>query len=324
MWDWSSGKTDLGVRISRLENSAPYILRGGGIAATVSPYTSVPAAAINSGAIDLSSTGVQTVGSVPPFVNVSGFAATATTTSITWYWDGTNSSKVIVINRADKTQFTVPPSSIAITNLTANTWYGFLPFWTPSNVCGIGWMQGDSGTPQIAFAGGTGASFAAAASAYTLAQSNALQNSQGREALSTSFMTFQTPAAGTSSGSASGGGAAGRCVMLGTEIDPLGEIAPGDWRNIHEPCQDWWRIETKRGKGLNCTPNHPIYDADNGKKEASEFKTGDWIITDIGMEKIVSSHRFMRMCTKVHTQMKYGHLYWANGFLSSNAKQNYS
>lgn len=317
MYEWSSGKDRLAFRMTRVENVVPFALPGGQTATSVSQYVAAPVTAIGNGLIDLTSTGIQIRGSLPPTTNVAGFAATATTTSITWYWDGTNSSKNIVINRADRTSFAIPPSSLTINNLTANTWYGFLPFWTPSNVCGIGWVAGDSGSPAIAFAGGTGASFVPSATAYVLSLATEAQNAQGRESLSSAFMTYQTPAAGTNAGTPTGGGdpANGACVMLNSDIEPLGD---SPYTNHHFPCNDWWRVVTKSGRSLNATPNHWVFDVNRGMVQMASMKNGMKLITVTGEDEVVESHPFVRACTKVQTKMEFGHLYYANGILSHN------
>jgi hypothetical protein len=310
-------------RIARLEDSVPLLINGGTFAANrYATQTSVPLAAVSNGLIDLTGTGIQTIGSIPPSVNTSGFAATATTTSITWYWDGTNASSVIVLKRADKTQRVIPANSITVNSLSANTWYGFLPYWTEANTCGVGWIPGDSGVPLIAFAGGTGASFVPTATSAALTNAAIAQLFQGREQLSSGFMTFKTPAAGTSGGAASGGGdpGSGACVMVGTDIETLGDL---EYASKMFKQSEWRRLLVSSGKSINCTPDHPLYEPERGRQKAECFKRGDWIITELGEQKIVDAGSFRRVCTKVKVEMPVGHLFWANGFLSHNSKSPY-
>lgn len=308
-------------RLQRLEDIAPQLLRGGRYAASNSQFSPVLKDAVTNGVIDLAS-GVVTAGSIPPLAVNSPFAIVrdTTNTKATIYWDGTNGSAVPLVHRADGTITAVPPNSQVITGLVASTWYGFLPFWSQSSLCGIGFAQGDSGSPLYLFAGGTGASFIATASAATQALALQKQNMQGHEPLTAGFATFQMPAAGTSSGGAGGGGSIGRCVMMGTDIDPLGEIDANDMIQTLFPETEWFHLEAQGKKPINCTFNHPLYHADNGKVEAHKFKAGDWAITDSGMAKVTEIYPFKRKCTKVQTAMRYGHLYWANGWLSSNVK----
>jgi hypothetical protein len=322
LYSFDTKNSLLQARLGRLEDIAPYLLSGTTYAKSQSSFTPVATSVVTNGVVNLTNSGVVPGGSIPPLSVNSPFVIVADTanTKATIYWDGTNGSRVPVINRANGTLIAVPANNAVVTGLVASTWYGFLPFWSASSLCGIGFAQGDSGSPLYLFAGGTGASFSATASA--AAQSIAIQsqNMQGREPLTSGFATFQMPAAGSTSGSAGGGGSTGRCVMNGTEIEPLGEIDANDMTQTIFPETDWFHIEGRRSKSLNCTFNHPLYHADNGKLEAEKLKVGDWAITAIGMDKITEITQFKRRCTKIQTAMRYGHLYWANGWLSSNVK----
>lgn len=321
IYGFSGGNNLMNARLKRLEDNAPYLLRGGVYADSVSNFRPVNKTAVVDGNIDLAQ-GVVPGGSIPPLAVNSPFAIAKDTTNsqATIYWDGTNGSSVPVVHRADGSLAAVPPNSQLVTGLTASHWYGFLPYWANSNTCGLGWSQGDVGTPQILFEGGTGTSFTATATAAAQAAALQTQNMQGHEPLTSGFATFQMPASGTSSGGAGGGGGIGRCVMLGTDIEPLGEITARDMTITCFRETDWFRVETKSGKALNCTGNHPLYHADNGKVEAQVLKSGDWLIADLGMDKITEIHPFKRLCTKQQVSMRYGHLFWANGLLSSNVK----
>jgi hypothetical protein len=256
--------------------------------------------------LNLRTSAVQKKGSVGPASNTYGFAYVSTTTSITWYWDGTNASRVLVIHRADGSAFTVPTGRITITGLTANTNYYFLPFWNTNNLCNIGWVQGTVGAPQIAFV------LADISDPVNGPQYLMEQNEQANEALSGGFMLASTPVSG-----GGGGGGGGSCVMSGTEIEPLGGL---DYQIEVLPEFEWVQIKMEDSRVLTCTLDHPLYHAVTGKTDASELAEGDLLITDQGQMPIMSIRRIQRKCSKYKVMMPKGHLYWANGLLSHNQK----
>lgn len=294
----------LSTRVRRLERGRQYERRGS-LVVPSGTYAGVPSDVLSNGQIDLaSSTAVVAQGSISPFGIKGKFGFTATTTSITVYWDGTNGSELISILRADGRVIAIPGNSLTVSGLSPSTTYGFLPFWSAFNTCGIGWVVGDSGTPKFAFT-------AAGETAVALNQ----QSLQGREQLSNGYITYATTASGTSSG---GGGGGGNCVMLGTDIDPLGD---SEYRTEHHQQNDWIHIQAEGlPRSLNCTPDHPLYNPDKGKVRADSFHLKDWIITENGMYRIVEARPFIQVCTKVKVLMKHGHLFWANGYLSNNNK----
>lgn len=306
------------MRLQRLEAAVPYLIGDGSFAGNrYATLSSVSTDAVSGGLIDLSNpSGIITVGAIPPSVSEAGFALTWTDTTATIYYDGTNSSNVIVIRRTDQSRFTVPPNSRTVTGLTASTWYGVLPYWAPGNKCNVSWVQGTAGTPQICFPGGTGASFVNAQTMTQRSDSLAQQIFQGREQLSDGFITFKTAAGG-----GSGGGPpdpdpdTDRCVLRGTNIETLQGLPYS--RKLH-PQNSWWHLVTKRGKSLYCTPNHALYHPEKGKVRADSLR--DWVMTDFGEEKIVTSEPHIRCCVKEEIVMPQGHLYYANGFLSHNTK----
>src|SRR5437868_2782674 len=71
----------------------------------------------STGNIDTTKAGVKKLGSMPPTANTNGFAYTSTVNSVTWYWDGTNSSKLVILRRSDGTIQVMPSGSITITGL---------------------------------------------------------------------------------------------------------------------------------------------------------------------------------------------------------------
>lgn len=305
------------LRLQRVQQAIPYLVGDGSYAGNrYATLSAVSTDALSGGLIDLSNpSGLITVGSIPPTVNDAGFAYTSTDTTVTWYYDGTNSSTVLVIRRTDGTRQTIPPGSRTITGLTASTWYGCLPYWVNDNSCNISWVPGTVGTPLIAFPGGTGAAFVNAASKSSQADAVALQLLQGREQLSSSFMTVKTAAGGGTGGGGAGGGGAGACVIRGTHIETLQDLP---YESRLWPETKWWHLVTKRGNSLYCTPNHSLYHPERGRVRADSLN--DWVMTDFGEEKIVVSEPHIRCCTKEQVLMPEGHLYYANHFLSHNMK----
>lgn len=304
------------ARISRVEDVVPLVQRGGGFASQGrNQYLPIASTGTQVGKIDLTSTNVLSFqGIVAPNVIDGQFTVSKPSdSSATIYWDGTNSSRVIVIRRADGTSSTVPPSNITITGLTHDVQYEALPYWSPNNACGLGFAPGTVGTPQIAFASTTADT--------TVAQAVAIQSLAGNEPLGT--ISWTQPASGGS------GGASdpvtpptrqpGTCVRLGTHIEPLGSPRPSEIRELIHPQEKWVHLEAGSFV-LECTPNHSLYHAERGKIPASEFNNGDYIITRFGEMQVKNMDSFMRACQKVEVQMKFGHLYWANGFLSHNSK----
>jgi hypothetical protein len=300
---------DVGSRVTRLERGRQYF-RAGQLVSPSGKLQSIPEGIIDSSNRIAIVSGVSLKGSVPPSGIVGNFGFTATATSITIYWDGTNGSNKLKIIRADGTAVQIPTNSMTVTGLSPSTTYGFLTFWSVFNNCGIGFVKGDSGTPQFAFT----------AAAQTVA-AGTQQSLAGREALTGGFITFATPASGSSSGTGTGSrpGNPGMCVMLNTDIKPFS--AGQEYITIHERQTDWINLAIENyPRTLNCTPNHPLYHADKGKMPADEFKVGDWMITEHGEKKLAEHRMFYKDCTKMQVKMPTGHLYFANGFLSHNTK----
>lgn len=309
MADWGTVYTfdsnqDLTTRVTRLERGRQYF-RAGSIVIPSGNYAAVPTTLIDANNKIALVSGISPAGNIAPFGRVGNFAFTATSTSITMYWDGTNGSDKLSLIRADNSAVQITPSNITVTGLTPSTSYGFLPFWSTFNDCGIGFVVGDSGTPAFAFS-----------TAAQTVQNLTLQSLQGREALSSTYITFSTPASGSSSG---GGGGGIHCVMLGTHISPLGEGK--NYSTTHYRHTDWINLASEDyPRTLNCTPEHPVYHADKGKITAEKLKVGDWLITDNGEVKLSEVRMFYRDCTKMEVSMPCGHLFYANGFMSHNVK----
>ncbi len=314
---------NLQARLARVERVVPYLTGGGNFAP--SQYMPIDSAGIVDGKLNLATAaGIAVKGIMSPNVVDGQFSvAKPTDSTATIYWDGTNSSRVMIIRRPDPqgqglngTSTTIPGSSITITGLTHDLTYQALPFWTPFNGCGIGFAPGTVGTPQIAFL--------STDTDTIFANGRSIQSLMGREPLGN--VSWTQPVAGGSSG----GGVPitpparqpGTCVMIGTHIDPLGG---GSYDTQNHRQSDWVRIETEPGgvfaRGLNCTPNHPLYDSEQGKVDASFFVgKSRWIITSKGEERVERTTQFIRACTKVHVTMQQGHIFFANGFMSHNSK----
>lgn len=127
---------------------------------------------------------------------------TSTTTSISFFWDGSNGSKPFTIYRDDGS--TVGPivfgSGLTVTGLTANTTYFFYFYWDEllDKITAVSIPNVSVGTPPIAFAAGN---------------AKALQQQFFREhiPLANGFSSsgITTPASGTASGTGGAGGGAG-------------------------------------------------------------------------------------------------------------------
>lgn len=297
-------------RLRRLEVGSQR-LRGGGIQTTTGKYSRIPIDVLDpvNQRVDLSLSTVRKVGSLSPAGNTSGFAYVGGANSITWYWDGTNGSTVIVMHRSDGTVQVIPTvgSGLAVTGLAPVTTYYFLPYWTPNQGCNVSWVQGTVGTPQIAFV-------LADTTSVATGNLNLLQQSmQAREQLTGGWMSATTG----SSGGGGGGGGGGHCVMSGTEIVPVGGI---DYKlEVHKET-DWVRLETEDKRVLFCTHNHPLYHDEKGRIVADALTPGDVLLMDDGVRQLKDVDWTTRVCSKHSVHMPHGHLYYANGFLSHNAK----
>jgi hypothetical protein len=293
-------------RLRRLESSLQYFRRGKSVGSS-SDFAAVSADALDgTGAILLnSSSGFAVSGAMPPYVVSGNFAYTSDGTSIHIYWDGTNSSNVLVTRRADNTTFTVPKGDMNVTGLSNSTTYYFYPFWVTNSGCAVSFVKGTAGSPQFAF---------------TATDKTALQTQTllGREALSSGAFTAATTGGGAGGGAAGGGGGGGFCVMSGTDIEPLYR----DWTyetRIH-PESKWFRVVSNLGHTLNAVKGHKLYHPDGQLVEIQNLKVGDWLVHRQGDLQVAELTPFIQVCTKWEIMMPKGHLYFANGFLSHNVK----
>lgn len=133
----------------------------------------------------------------------------AQTTSITFYWDGTNGSVPLTIYRDDGTQIGPIVGNFTVSGLVANTQYFFFPYYQeavntqpqpnvfPAQTVGVQWATGAGavGSPAIAFT----------ARNLKIAQFQGL-----RDHIPLGLVLAQsgitTPNAGSTSGDAGGGG----------------------------------------------------------------------------------------------------------------------
>lgn len=118
--------------------------------------------ALEVNSIDPSTAQLLSVGS-RPYSIATPITAVATTTTITFYWDGTNGSQVFQVGRDDGTNFgpSIAGSPMVVTGLTINTNYFFYPYFDESinQIKFVNIPLTSVGTPAIAF---TAKSFAAA------------------------------------------------------------------------------------------------------------------------------------------------------------------
>lgn len=141
--------------------------------------------------------GLQNLGNNFSFYIQGKIGFSATSNSITLYWDGTNGSQVLVVKRVDNSSFSIPKGSLTISGLNADTIYGFLPFNCLTNQDNLSFCTGDAGTPRFAFS--------PAASDELKAAKNQTQNLSSNEAITESFIYFTTAPSGTISGEGSPG-----------------------------------------------------------------------------------------------------------------------
>jgi len=190
-------------RIKRSDGAIPYLRRTIQVD-TTSNVQSPKASGVNqfagnsagSGQVN-PNTGIQNVGNAFPFYTQGKFGFTATSTSITLYWDGTNGSTPFTMKRVDGSSFSVTKGSLTVAGLTPGTIYGFLPFNCLTNQLNLSFCTGDAGSPRFAFS--------PSASEELKAQKNQTQGLSSNEAVTESFVYFTTSPSGTISGEGSPG-----------------------------------------------------------------------------------------------------------------------
>ena len=88
-------------------------------------------------------------GSIPPSSGT-GFQAVATTSGVTFYYDGTNGSQIITVQRANGQSSQVAAGKTVVRGLNANTTYYFYPYYD-ERTQSLQWVAGTVGNPAIAF-----------------------------------------------------------------------------------------------------------------------------------------------------------------------------
>ena len=137
-----------------------------------------------------------------------GFTFTATTTSVSMFWDGTNSSVLLRIYRDDNTVAGPFSGNMPVTGLSANTQYFFYPYFDEAMQAVVFVsIPGAVGTPPIAYT----------ATSILAAQQQLLR---GRIPLAGNLAItgITTPAAGTTPATKLGGGGGSVGGFLGQKL----------------------------------------------------------------------------------------------------------
>lgn len=165
--------------------------------ADTTQFARVTSTALTANQVDPTKVGVLSLGSRPQSITTP-LTVVATTTTLTFYWDGTNGSVVLRLYRDNVGATVSGPYSghQAVTGLTANTTYFVYPYFDENlQTVVFPAVAGGVGTPAIA---------------YTAVNTLAAQQQilQHRVPLAPNFATtgFATPASGSSSGSGGSGG----------------------------------------------------------------------------------------------------------------------
>lgn len=255
------------------------------------------------------STGGNRTGSV-----TTSIAFTTTTTSASFFWDGSNGSVPFTIYRDDGsiTGPTIVGSGLTVTGLSPNTKYFFYPYW-------------DESANQIKFAIIPGVGIGAPAMAFTSfsIQAAQIQILRGHIPLAPSLSStgLTTPAAGTGSGSGGGGGGAGgglNCPLSGAPVKLYGD--PAWWTKEIKPQETFLEIITDSGRTGTFSPSHLMYSR-RGLLPLSIWETGDWALTEQGEERVISlKYRKIPGATVDRYEATNGHIYSAWGFISHNFK----
>jgi hypothetical protein len=167
-------------------------------------FRSLSPGVVNPASSDMQSAGSRTAALTTNF----GFTAPSTT-SISLFWDGTNSSTILRVYRDDGTVAGPFPGSQLVTGLTANTQYFFYPYFDEATqrVLFVS-VGGAVGTPPIAYL----------TASIAVAQQQILR---GRVQLASDLAVtgITTPAAGNTPATNAGGGGSGGGVYLGRRLN---------------------------------------------------------------------------------------------------------
>lgn len=152
--------------------------------------------ALSNPTVDPTSPQIKSLGSRAASLTT-GFTYTATTTSVTMYWDGTNGSQLLRIYRDDNTVDGPFSGNQLITGLTAGTTYFFYPYF-------------DETMRTVQFVTSSGVAVGSPAIAYTATNILAAQQQvlRGRIPLAGNLAVagIATPASGTTPATKLGGG----------------------------------------------------------------------------------------------------------------------
>jgi hypothetical protein len=332
----------LEVKLRKIQKTTDVNKFHGIVLPTPSLYRPVPKAIISANAsqVVLASSGIAVAGSFADTIDDAGFTHVPTQNSTVIYWDGTNQSRRIVRRRADGFKQPLPPGHLAITNLPMGAegapgpTYLLYPYGIPG-ACNIGWVVGDVGTPKFCHLKATN-------------DAAHQQRILGREPISDGAMAIQllpvqppapppdptlpppdpppppapapvtdptAPPTYTPPPVPPGGTT--YCVMLGTEIVPIGD---SPWWTEEVQQNEWVQVITNL-RQLTGVPEHIMVTGRAGYTEMRDIRKGDLVITCWGEEKVERTSYFKRPGIKVNLHMEWGHLAWFNGFLGHNLKK---
>lgn len=239
---------------------------------------------------------------------------TTTTTSVSFFWDGSNGSQPFQMFRDDGTVVGpfITGSGVTIAGLTPSTTY-FVYFYWDESVSQIKFSiipDVGVGTPAAAF---TTLNFQAAQ----------IQILRGHVPLAPSLSStgFATPGAGTGSGSGGGGGGAGGgqfCPLSGAPVKLYGE--PEWWTKSEKRQEHFIEVTTETGRKGIFSPTHMGF-LRSGLAPLCAWKVGEWALTEDGEELVTSlEHRYIPDGKVDRYEAERGHIYSAWGFLCHNVK----
>jgi hypothetical protein len=188
---WAVSSTDATSRLRRLEGAYPKNTHTSPVFSTAK-FTLPAKTAVTPTGLISSQSSLSAKGSLSPNVLSGVLGFTATPTTITLWWDGSNHSAILSVKRANGTSFTIPPGTQTITGLTAGMQYGFSVFWNINSSSGLSFGPGDSGSPKIAIS--------PTASPTVLNVALQAQQSYVAEPIYSGQVYFTTPATGTGTG----------------------------------------------------------------------------------------------------------------------------
>lgn len=260
------------------------------------------------------------------------FGAATTTTTITLYYDGTNSSNQFTLRLPGGATKSVPTGSTAITGLIANNTYKFYGYYDVLTDA-VAFVTGGSGSPAIAFAT-TAVGGQVAATVSALATASSATNDPGRIGLASTSVSISTPAAGTGGGTGGGSGDPS-CLAPWMELETKDGVilaedlevgdslwTPEGWSEvvkIKKPQQDMLvKVRVATGAVIECSPTHPISLAKGGWRYAAELVKGDYLITEEGASEIMDWQVVPMKYVSIHPSLEPHHSFFCNGILTHN------